>query len=100
MAELATMCHVIRAEQDVDITVKLWLLALYGTTRPAGFPMLGQVPPQLLIHAFFGIDVAIDRFLTDAQFRALKDHTIADLLGRPALLDTRDHSLAQIWVPD
>ena len=66
MAKLPAVCDVIRAEQDADITVKLWLLALSGATRPTGFAVLGQIPPELLIHAFLGIDVAINGFLADA----------------------------------
>ena len=71
-----------------------------GATRPAGFAMLGQVPPELLVHAFFGIDVAIDRFLADAQFGAFIDHPVADLFRRPTLFDPRDHGLAELWMPD
>ncbi len=67
MAELTAECDIIRAEQDADITVELRLLALSGTTKPAGFAMLRQIPPQPLIYAFLGIDVAIDRCLANAQ---------------------------------
>lgn len=53
MSELAAMRHIIRAEEDADITVKFWGKALSGATRPAGLTVLWQVlPPQRLRHAF------------------------------------------------
>lgn len=66
MSELAAMRDVIRAEQDADVTIEFRLLALSGTTRPASFAVLGQIPSQLVVHAFFRVDVAVDRFLADA----------------------------------
>ena len=83
MSKMPTVCHIIRTEQNADITVELRLLVLSGTTRPAGFSVLGQVPPRLCVHAFLGIDVAVDRFLADPQFCAFMDRAVADLLGRP-----------------
>lgn len=100
MSKLATMRHISRAEQYADITIKLRLLAFPGAAWPAGLAMLWRVPPELLGHAFLGIDLAIDRFLTDMQFRIFIDHPVADLLGCPALLDPRDHSFAQLRMPN
>ena len=94
------MRHVVRAEQDTDIAVKLGWQALSGATRSAGFAVPGQVPSQFLRNAFLRIDVAIDRFLTAPQFCAFMDHPVADLFGRPALFDALDHTLAQIGRPD
>ncbi len=100
VSKLATVRDIIRAEQDADITIELGLLALSGPTWATGFPMLRQIPPKLLIHAFLGLDVAIDRFLADAQFGAFVDHAIADLFRRPTLFDPRDHGLAQVRMPE
>ena len=60
----------------------------------------GKIPPEFLIHAFLGVDVAIDRFLADAQFGTFIDHAVPDLLGCPALLDALDGAFAQIRMPD
>ena len=100
MAELAAMGHIVRAEENADITVKFRWKALSGAAWPTGLSMFGQVPPQLLFHAFFGIDVAIDRFLTDAKSCTFIDHPIADLLWRSALFDPFDDALAQIRMSD
>ena len=78
------MSDIIRAKQDAHITVKLGLLTLASTTRRAVLSVQGQVPPQLVTHTFFGIDVAIDCLLADALLGSVKDHPVADLLGRPA----------------
>ena len=115
MPKLAAMRHVVGTEQNADITVELRLLTLSGTPRTTGFAMLGQVPPEFLIHAFFRVDVAIDCFLADAQFGTFIDHPVADLFGCPfarqaiwqsqicregALFDPRNHGLAQIRMSD
>src|SRR6056297_2886944 len=100
MTELASMRHVVGAEQNADISVKLRLLALSGTTWATGLAMLGQVPPQLFVHTFFGIYVAVDCFLTDAQFGAFIDHPIANLFRRPTLFDPCDHSFANLGMSD
>lgn len=62
--------------------------------------MFWQIPPELLRHAFLGLDVTIDRFSADAQFGTFIDHPIADLLGRPSLFDPFNHTLAQIRMSD
>jgi len=55
-----------------------------------------QVPPQLLIHAFFEIDLTVDCFLADPQFVAFIEHPIADLFGCPALFDPVNPAFAPI----
>ena len=62
MPKLTPVGDIIQAEKNADITVKLGLLALTGAAKSAVLAMQGQVPPQFLCHAFFGINVAIDRF--------------------------------------
>ena len=115
VTKLATVRDIIWTEQNADITIKLRLLALSGPAWTTRIAMLGQVPPQLLIHAFFRVDVAIDCFLADAQFGTFIDHPVADLFGCPfarqaiwqsqicregALFDPRNHGLAQIRMSD
>ena len=51
-------------------------------------------------HAVFGIDVAINRLLADPQFCPLKDHTVTDLLWRPAVLKAINYALAECRVFD
>ena len=51
MAKLATMRHIVGAEQDADITVILQRRAFPGTARPARLSVLRQVPPEFLRHA-------------------------------------------------
>ena len=68
-----TMGDIIGTKQDTDIAVKSWNLALSGATWTAGLTMLGQVPPQLLRHTFFGIDVAIDRTIPRFPFAHIAD---------------------------
>ena len=81
MAELATMGHVVGVEQDADIAIEFARQALSGTTRPAGFTVLRQVPPKFLRHA-------------------LIDHPVADLLGCQILFDPHDHCLSELWMPE
>ena len=85
MSKLPRVSHIVGTKQDTDITNKRGLLAPSGTMRPAGFAVLRQVPPDFLIHAFLRIEIAIDR-LWQAQLRALADHSVAELLGRLAML--------------
>lgn len=59
MTELAAMRQIVGAEQDTDIMVELWLSTFAGDT------VRGQVPPQIIALTFFGVDVAIDGFLTN-----------------------------------
>ncbi len=69
MPKLATMSDIVRPEQDADIAVKLRLLALASTARGAALAMQWQVPPQLLCHAFFGVDMSVDRLLLGTLLR-------------------------------
>jgi hypothetical protein len=59
-----------------------------------------QVPPQVITHAVFGIDVAINRFLADPRFCAFLDHPVADLLWRPTAFDPFNDKLAQFRMFD
>lgn len=49
-------------------------------------------------HAFFGIDVAVDRFLAHSDLGAFIDHPIADLLRRPAMLELSGNLSEQLWI--
>ena len=41
-----------------------------------------------------------NRLLADALFRAVMDHPVADLLGRPSQLNPRHDGLAELRMPD
>lgn len=94
MPKLATMSDIVQPEQDADIAVKLRLLALASTAWRPVLAMQWQVSPQLLQHAFFGVDMPVDCLLTDTLFDPVKDHPIADRLRRPTVLEVFDHSVA------
>jgi hypothetical protein len=100
MAELTALRHIIRAEQNADITVELRLSAFARAAGPRCDALRGQIPPKIIAQAFFGIDVTINRFLTHSQLCPFLDHPIADLLGRPALFDPFNHARAEIRMPD
>ena len=55
----------------------------------------GQVPPQSVALAFFGIDVTVDRFLADPQRCAFVDHAVAYLFRRSTVSDPLNHMLDQ-----
>ncbi len=86
VSELAAVSNIVRAEQDADVAIELRRHALSGAPGFARFAMVWQIPPQVIRHAFFGIDVTIDRFPADPEPGALENHPIADLFGRPAIL--------------
>jgi len=87
VTEFPAVCDVVRAEQDTDITVEFRRTALSGSARTASPAVLGQVPPELLRHAFLRVDIPADRLLADPECRAFVDQPVADLLGGPAILD-------------
>ena len=70
------------------------------TARPTSDTMRWQVPPQLIAQAFFGIDVAVNRFLANSQWRAFMDHPVADLFWCPAILEAFDNALTKLWIFD
>ncbi|MCF6431175.1 hypothetical protein [Leisingera sp. MMG026] len=76
MPELAAVRDIVGTEQDADIPVELWSLMLSGTARPAVLSVFGQIPPQLISHAFFEVDVAIDHLLTNQHARHLKNRNL------------------------
>lgn len=94
MSKLATVSHIIGPEQDADIAVELGFSASSGATRPAGNTVRGEIPPQIIAHAIFGIDVAVDRFLADPLRCLFLDHTVADLLWRPTVFDPFNYTFA------
>lgn len=96
VTELATVSHIIRTEQDADIAMELGFTTLSHTPRPMRDTVGRQIPPQIIAHAFFGINVAIDRFLADPQRCLFLDHPVADLFGGPAVLQAFDYALAKI----
>ena len=68
----------------LPMAVLVRLFGFFSSTvnRLTRFAIFGQVPPQLLVHAFLGIDVAIDRFRADAQSNIFIYHQVADLFER------------------
>ena len=100
MTELTAVSDIIWSKQDADIAVKLGLLALAGTARCSVISVQGQVPPQLITHAFLGVDVTINRLLTNMLLGTFIDHPVADLLGRPSGLETVHNALTQLRMPD
>lgn len=98
MPELATVGYIIRAEQDADITVKLSFSASSGAPWSARDTMRGKIPPQVIALTFFGVNVAIDRFLADTQRRIFMDHPVADLFWCPTVLEPLDNTFAQLRV--
>lgn len=62
--------------------------------------MRGQVPPQIIPHAVFRVDVAVNGLLADTQLCPFLDHPVTDLLGRPTVLDPFDHTLTQLGIFD
>jgi hypothetical protein len=100
MSNLATVSHVIGPEQDADFTVQLGFSASSGAPWSTGNTVRGQVPPQIIAHAFLRVDVAIDRFLADPLRRLFLDHPIADLFGRPSVFDPLNHTFAEFRVFD
>jgi hypothetical protein len=94
MAELTAVRHIIRTEQDTDITVEFWVAASAGSPWPSGNTMGGQIPPQVITHAIFGIDLAVNRFLADSWLCTFMHYPVTDLLRRPAVFDPFNHTLA------
>jgi hypothetical protein len=100
MAKLATMRDIIGTEQDADIAVKFGLLTFACTPRCPVLSVQGQVPSKLIAYAFFGVNEAIDCLLANPLFSTLKDHSVADLLGRPAVLQTGHNVLTELWISE
>ena len=97
---LATAGDIVWPEQDADITIKFGLLTLSCPAWRSILPVQGQVPSQLLCHAFFGVDMPVEGFLADALFSALIDRPITDLLGCPTVLKVFNYSVAQVRMPN
>tara|TARA_R110002051_G_scaffold45702_1_gene92150 strand:- start:19765 stop:20292 length:528 start_codon:yes stop_codon:yes gene_type:complete len=100
MSELAAVGHVVRVEQNTDISVGFWIVSPPNSPWPTGDTVDGQVPPHIFTHPFFGIDVAINRFLTDPGLRAFMDHSVANLFRRPSVLENLKQALAECRVSD
>lgn len=98
VTKLTAVCDIIRTEQDTDIAVEFGFSASTDAPWAAGDTVCWQIPSQIITHACARVDVAIDRFLTDPQWRLFVDHPVANLLGRPAVLDTFDYTFAQFRV--
>jgi hypothetical protein len=73
MPETTAAGEVVWPEKDAYIRVKLGLLKRVRTRRFPAPLVQGQVALQPITHAFFGIDVAVDRFLTNALLGAFMD---------------------------
>ncbi|WP_210529857.1 hypothetical protein [Rubellimicrobium arenae] len=94
------MRDVVRAEQDAVFGSELWGLALAGATRAARAARLGQLPPEIVLHAFLRGDEAGDRLLAHTRLRAFEAHAPGDLLGRPTGLDPVDDPTLKLGVAD
>jgi len=100
MSELRPVRHDVWSEQDADVAMKFWRQALPGTPGLARFAMSRQIPPQFLGHAFLRVDVAVDRFLTDAAGCTFIAHPASNLFRSPAILDPSHDETAQIRMLD
>jgi hypothetical protein len=86
--------------QDAGIAVELWLSASSCASRTPGDMTNGQVPPQVIALTFVGVNISVDRFWANPHQRFFMDHPVADLLGRPAVLDPLNHTFAKFRIFD
>ena len=100
MSELLSLRYGFGSEQDADISVELGDAGPATPPRTARLAVGWQIPPELLLHAFAAVDVAVDRLLTGAGSGALEAQATGDLFGCPAGSDVIDDPLAEMRISD
>ena len=100
MAELTPVCNVVGTEQDAVLRPELRHTGLAGTTWAALAALLGQMPPQALLHALLGVDEPVDRLLADPRLDAFQPQPSGDLFRGPTSLDPVDDLVPEIGVTD